>query len=125
MFAVVRTGGKQYRVAAGDKIAVEKLAGEAGDKITLGDILLAGEDGELRPALGGQRQLRAVVEPVHGGRGLHQRQARAWRPAASAIATAPTAAASHGQLRRSSTGGRTSSAAASTSLASMLVASRA
>ena len=35
MFAVVRTGGKQYRVAAGDKIAVEKLAGEAGDKVTL------------------------------------------------------------------------------------------
>ncbi|MEP1421426.1 MAG: 50S ribosomal protein L21 [Erythrobacter sp.] len=43
MFAIVRTGGKQYRVAAGDKIAVEKLAGEAGDTITLGDILLAGE----------------------------------------------------------------------------------
>jgi len=43
MFAIVRTGGKQYRVAAGDKIAVEKLAGEAGDTITLGDVLLAGE----------------------------------------------------------------------------------
>ncbi|MEL6529055.1 MAG: 50S ribosomal protein L21 [Pseudomonadota bacterium] len=43
MFAVVRTGGKQYRVAAGDKIAVEKLAGEAGDTVTLGDVLLAGE----------------------------------------------------------------------------------
>lgn len=47
MFAVVRTGGKQYRVAAGDKIAVEKLAGEAGDKITLGDVLLAGDDGQI------------------------------------------------------------------------------
>lgn len=46
MFAVVRTGGKQYRVAAGDKIAVEKLAGEAGETITLGDVLLAGKDGE-------------------------------------------------------------------------------
>ncbi|MEO6717446.1 MAG: 50S ribosomal protein L21 [Novosphingobium sp.] len=50
MFAVVRTGGKQYRVAAGDKIAVEKLAGEAGDKITLGDVLLAGEDGAVADA---------------------------------------------------------------------------
>jgi large subunit ribosomal protein L21 len=50
MFAVVRTGGKQYRVAAGDKIAVEKLAGEAGDKITLGDVLLAGNDGEIADA---------------------------------------------------------------------------
>jgi large subunit ribosomal protein L21 len=50
MFAVVRTGGKQYRVAAGDKIAVEKLAGEAGDTITLGDILLAGEGDTLSDA---------------------------------------------------------------------------
>ena len=50
MFAVVRTGGKQYRVAAGDKIAVEKLAGEAGDTITLGDILLAGEGDDLADA---------------------------------------------------------------------------
>ena len=48
MFAVVRTGGKQYRVAAGDKIVVEKLAGEAGETITLGDVLLAGEGSELR-----------------------------------------------------------------------------
>jgi large subunit ribosomal protein L21 len=48
MFAVVRTGGKQYRVAAGDKIVVEKLAGEAGQTIQLGDILLAGEGSELR-----------------------------------------------------------------------------
>ena len=50
MFAVVRTGGKQYRVAAGDKIAVEKLAGEAGDPITLGDVLLAGEGDTLSDA---------------------------------------------------------------------------
>ena len=50
MFAVVRTGGKQYRVAAGDKIAVEKLAGEAGDTITLGDVLLAGEGDSLADA---------------------------------------------------------------------------
>jgi large subunit ribosomal protein L21 len=50
MFAVVRTGGKQYRVAAGDKIAVEKLAGEAGETITLGDILLAGEGETLADA---------------------------------------------------------------------------
>ncbi|SEQ90485.1 ribosomal protein L21 [Sphingobium sp. YR768] len=50
MFAIVRTGGKQYRVAAGDKIVVEKLAGEAGDKVELGDVLLAGEGGELKDA---------------------------------------------------------------------------
>ena len=48
MFAVVRTGGKQYRVAAGDKIVVEKLAGEAGDKVTLDDVLFAGEGGDVK-----------------------------------------------------------------------------
>ena len=48
MFAVVRTGGKQYRVAAGDKIAVEKIAGEAGDSVTLDDVLLAGEGADVK-----------------------------------------------------------------------------
>ena len=48
MFAIVRTGGKQYRVAAGDKIVVEKLAGEAGDTITLSDVLFAGDGGETK-----------------------------------------------------------------------------
>ena len=48
MFAIVRTGGKQYRVAAGDKIVVEKLAGEAGDTVTLDDVLLAGDGGDLK-----------------------------------------------------------------------------
>ncbi len=52
MFAVVRTGGKQYRVAAGDKIVVEKLDGDAGSQITLGDVLLAGEGSELRSVEG-------------------------------------------------------------------------
>ena len=52
MFAVVRTGGKQYRVAAGDKIVVEKIDGEAGSSVTLGDVLLAGEGSELKPTAG-------------------------------------------------------------------------
>ena len=49
MFAVVRTGGKQYRVAAGDKIVVDKIDGDAGASVTL-DVLLAGEGSELRAA---------------------------------------------------------------------------
>jgi large subunit ribosomal protein L21 len=52
MFAVVRTGGKQYRVAPGDKIVVEKMDGETGDKITLGDVLLAGEGSDLKSTSG-------------------------------------------------------------------------
>jgi len=52
MFAIVRTGGKQYRVAPGDKIVVEKLAGSAGDSIVLDDILLAGEGADLKSTSG-------------------------------------------------------------------------
>ena len=52
MFAIVRTGGKQYRVAAGDKIAVEKIEGAAGDTVSLGDVLLAGDGGEVKDAKG-------------------------------------------------------------------------
>jgi large subunit ribosomal protein L21 len=52
MFAVVRTGGKQYRVAAGDKIVVEKIEGEAGSSVTLGDVLLAGEGSDLKSVAG-------------------------------------------------------------------------
>ena len=52
MFAVVRTGGKQYRVTPGDKIVVEKLDGNAGDKVTLSEVLLAGEGSNLKSTNG-------------------------------------------------------------------------
>jgi large subunit ribosomal protein L21 len=42
MYAVIRTGGKQYRVSEGQLLRVEKLAGSAGDKITFGEVLLLG-----------------------------------------------------------------------------------
>ncbi|HXQ51492.1 MAG TPA: 50S ribosomal protein L21 [Stellaceae bacterium] len=45
MFAVIRTGGKQYRVAKDDVIRVERLAGEPGSSVTLGDVLMVGGDG--------------------------------------------------------------------------------
>ncbi len=46
MYAVIRTGGKQYRVSPGDILEVERLAGEVGDSVVLDDVLLvAGEDG--------------------------------------------------------------------------------
>ena len=45
MFAVIRTGGKQYKVANGDVIKVEKLAGDAGASITLDDVLMVSNDG--------------------------------------------------------------------------------
>ncbi|MFA7439700.1 MAG: 50S ribosomal protein L21 [Sphingomonadaceae bacterium] len=52
MFAVVRTGGKQYRVRPEDKIIVERLAGDAGSTITLEDVLLVSDGGALKSADG-------------------------------------------------------------------------
>ena len=47
MFAVIRTGGKQYRVAPNDVLKVEKLEAEAGSTITFTDVLAVGRDGNL------------------------------------------------------------------------------
>ena len=51
MFAVVKSGCKQYRVAKDDKVVVEKLAGEVGDVIEVGDVLMLGEEGKA-PTVG-------------------------------------------------------------------------
>jgi large subunit ribosomal protein L21 len=65
MFAVVKTGGKQYRVAKGDTIKVEKLLGEVGDKIALSDVLMVA-DGEAvkvgRPLVEGARVEAEIVD---------------------------------------------------------------
>jgi large subunit ribosomal protein L21 len=44
MYAVIKTGGKQYRVSEGDTLQVEKLAGAEGDKISFDEVLLLGGD---------------------------------------------------------------------------------
>jgi large subunit ribosomal protein L21 len=49
MYAVIKTGGKQYKVAEGDIIKVEKLRGEPGEEIVLDQVLLVGgDDGDIR-----------------------------------------------------------------------------
>lgn len=48
MYAVIRTGGKQYRVAAGDTLEVERLDGAVGDTIKLDDILLVSDGSAVR-----------------------------------------------------------------------------
>jgi len=47
-YAVIRTGGKQYRVSEGDVVKVEKLAGEVGEKVSFGDVLFIGGNGEVK-----------------------------------------------------------------------------
>ena len=61
MFAVIRTGGKQYKVASGDVLEVEKLEGAAGDKVEIGDVLMAG--GKVgAPLLAGAKVLAEIVK---------------------------------------------------------------
>ena len=47
MYAVIKSGGKQYRVKAGQTVRLEKLAGEAGSKVQLGDVLMVEDGGEV------------------------------------------------------------------------------
>lgn len=48
MYAVIRSGGKQYRVVPGQTIRLEKVAGDAGSKIQLGDVLLVENEGKIQ-----------------------------------------------------------------------------
>ncbi|MFQ5665477.1 MAG: 50S ribosomal protein L21 [Candidatus Binatia bacterium] len=67
-YAVIRTGGKQYRVTTGDVIRVEKLAGEPGSEVEFTDVLMtAGDDGPRvgTPLVPGSRVL---AEVMHQGR---------------------------------------------------------
>ncbi len=60
MFAVIQTGGKQYRVAKDDKIVVEKVAGEAGSVVEVGNVLMIGEEGK-EPTIGAPVVEKAAV----------------------------------------------------------------
>jgi large subunit ribosomal protein L21 len=60
MFAVIKSGGKQYRVAKNDIITVERLLGEPGDTIALDTVLMLGEDGKA-PTIGAPVVDKAAV----------------------------------------------------------------
>jgi large subunit ribosomal protein L21 len=47
-YAVIRTGGKQYRVSEGDVVKIEKLTGEVGEKVTLPDVLFVGGNDDVK-----------------------------------------------------------------------------
>lgn len=57
MYAVIKTGGKQYRVSQGDKLRVEKLPGNVGDAVTFDQVLLVGGDALKlgKPLVGGAK----------------------------------------------------------------------
>lgn len=67
MFAVIKSGGKQYKVSKGDKLALEKLSGNAGDKIELSDVLMVGEGASLKLA-GEAAKTKVTAEILEQGK---------------------------------------------------------
>ena len=69
MYAVIKTGGKQYRVAANDVLTLEKLDGEAGAKIEFTEVLMVGTGADVKvgkPTVAGARVLAEFVEKARG-----------------------------------------------------------
>lgn len=69
MYAVIKTGGKQYRVEKGDTIFVEKLPAEADDQVVFEDVLAVGEDGKVSvgtPFVSGAKVTGTVVKNGKG-----------------------------------------------------------
>ncbi len=69
MFAVIKTGGKQYRVAANEKITVMRLDGEAGEKVTFGEVLMVGDGENMQigaPLVSGASVVGEIVEQERG-----------------------------------------------------------
>ena len=65
MYAVIRTGGKQYKVSANDRLAVERLEGEPGGKIEFADVLATGQGDTVtfgKPTVAGAKVLATIVE---------------------------------------------------------------
>ena len=70
MFAVLKTGGKQYRVQAGDVLRVEKLAADAGEKIQFNDILMVGATVGT-PLVDGAAVQAEVIDQIKGDKVIH------------------------------------------------------
>jgi len=68
MYAVIRTGGKQHKVAPGELIRVEKLAGDVGDKIELDQVLLTGGDDTRvgKPLVDGAKVVGTITDQGRG-----------------------------------------------------------
>lgn len=64
MYAVVATGGKQYRVAPGDEVQVEKLDGEVGDRVALRPLMVVDDEGAV--AIGPDLEERTVTATITG-----------------------------------------------------------
>jgi len=61
MYAVIKSGGKQYRVKAGQTVRLEKLVGEAGSKVQLGDVVLVEDGGEVKTGALSNAKVEATI----------------------------------------------------------------
>ncbi|MCL6282120.1 50S ribosomal protein L21 [Ruegeria sp. 2012CJ41-6] len=73
MFAVLKTGGKQYKVQAGDILRVEKLAADAGEKIQFNEVLMLGGDAPVvgAPFVDGAAVQAEVIDQIKGEKLIH------------------------------------------------------
>ena len=74
MYAVLKSGGKQYRVTVGDKIDVEKLPNAIGDEVMLTDVLMIEQDGQVtvgKPLVEGAQVIARVVGAGKGKKVIH------------------------------------------------------
>ncbi len=73
MFAVLKTGGKQYKVQSGDTLRVEKLAADAGEKVQFNDVLMLGGDKPVvgAPFVDGAAVQAEVVDQIKGDKVIH------------------------------------------------------
>ena len=74
MYAIIKTGGKQYRVQVGDKINVEKLPSAVGDQVTLNDVLMVEMNGAVsvgKPVVAGASVVAKVVAEGKGRKVVH------------------------------------------------------
>jgi large subunit ribosomal protein L21 len=79
MFAVIKTGGKQYSVTANDVITVMSLEGKPGEKVTFSDVLMLAGDGEPRfggPFVGGVTVTGEIVEHSRGPKAISFKKRR-------------------------------------------------
>jgi large subunit ribosomal protein L21 len=79
MYAVVKTGGKEYRISQGDLVRVEKMEGKVGDQVTMKDVLMVSQEGQVQvgnPLLANAVITGEIVQQVKGKKVLTYKMKR-------------------------------------------------
>ncbi|NQU03919.1 MAG: 50S ribosomal protein L21 [Syntrophaceae bacterium] len=71
MYAVIKTGGKQYKVSEGEFLKIEKIEGNRGDAVSLDDVLMISRDGEIKvgtPTVEGAKVVGEIIGQTRGSK---------------------------------------------------------